>query len=508
VTEHAPRFNARRLWAFLLACAVGAMCVLGWSPASGAQDAPVDAQQEQEQEQETVGVGVFETTPKGRTAIEDAKVELSKDGKVIETLTTGTNGRAESTLPGPGVYELKLLEESLPKGKKIPDSTANPQKFDTSGGATKNVKNFQIGSGQANRTGFTLSKLANQTMKGIRYGLLIGLCSIGLSLIFGTTGLTNFAHGELVTLGAAVTLILNNTFKVPLPLAATLAVGVGALCGALNELVVWRTLRQGYASRAAKIILTAAVGGLGLFVLVRVALSDGAIVDKLVMLVLLAAVFGGSVAAVWRFRKNVSTSLVGQLVVSIGLSIFYRYSLYYMVGGRTSFYREFRNQTEVKFGPFSLTPTDIFTMILAVVVLACVGLMLERTRMGKAIRAVADNRALASSSGIDVQRVILSVWILGGALAALGGFCLALGNAGVRFDTGSVLLLLMFAGVTLGGLGTAYGALLGSLLIGILVEVSPLFIAADLKDVTALVVLVLILLLRPQGLLGKKQRIG
>ena len=93
-------------------------------------------------------------------------------------------------------------------------------------------------------------------------------------------------------------------------------------------------------------------------------------------------------------------------------------------------------------------------------------------------------------------------------MAALGGICLTLGNAGLKFDTGSFLLLLMFAGVTLGGLGTAYGALLGSVLIGVLVQVSPMFFASDLKEVGALVVLVLILLVRPQGLLGKSQRIG
>ena len=183
-------------------------------------------------------------------------------------------------------------------------------------------------------------------------------------------------------------------------------------------------------------------------------------------------------------------------------------SLYLMVGGRTQFYKDFANQREIKFGPFGLTPNDIFTIILALVVLGGVGLMLQKTRMGKAIRAVADNRALASSSGIDVQRVILSVWVMGGSMAALGGICLTLGNAGLKFDTGSFLLLLMFAGVTLGGLGTAYGALLGSVLIGVLVQVSPMFFASDLKEVGALVVLVLILLVRPQGLLGKSQRIG
>lgn len=498
MTESASLLSRRRLLACLLACVAAVVGLVSLSQLAGAQEG----------QGESLSVGVIETTPEGRENIEGAEIEVSKDGKVLETLTTGKSGRVKTTLPGPGEYEVLLVAESLPKGKTIPDSTENPQKVNTEGGSSNNVRNFQIGTGQANETGFTVSKLANNTLIGIRYGLLIGLCAIGLSLIFGTTGLTNFAHGEMVTLGAAAALVLNNNFRVPLLIAAPIAVAIGALAGALNEVVVWRTLRQGYATVVAKAILTAMLAPLGLFVIIKILLSDGKLFDKVVMSAILFAVFGGSVVAVWLFKKNVSTSLVGQLVVSIGLSIFYRYILYLVVGGRTSYYRQYGNQREITFGPFGLTPNDIFTMVLAVVVLGGVGFMLEKTRAGKAIRAVADNRALASSSGIDVQRVILNVWILGGALAALGGVCLALGNAGVRFDTGGLLLLLMFAGVTLGGLGTAYGALLGSVLIGVLVQVSPLFFAADLKEVGALVVLVLILLVRPQGLLGKKQRIG
>jgi neutral amino acid transport system permease protein len=133
--------------------------------------------------------------------------------------------------------------------------------------------------------------------------------------------------------------------------------------------------------------------------------------------------------------------------------------------------------------------------------------MLTKTKIGKAMRAVADNGALASSSGIDTQRVILFVWVFGAALAALGGTLLGLTEA-VRWDSGFLLLLLMFAGVTLGGLGTAYGALLGSLIVGIFVQVSTLWISTELKNVGALAILIVILLVRPTGLLGRRERIG
>jgi branched-chain amino acid transport system permease protein len=144
---------------------------------------------------------------------------------------------------------------------------------------------------------------------------------------------------------------------------------------------------------------------------------------------------------------------------------------------------------------------------LPVVVLLLVALMLQRTKIGKAMRAVADNRDLAASSGIDVNRVILVVWMMGGALAALGGVLLGLSDQ-VQWDMGFRLLLLMFAGVTLGGLGTAYGALVGSLVVGIFVQLSTLVIPDDMKYVGGLLLLIVVLIVRPQGILGSRARIG
>jgi branched-chain amino acid transport system permease protein len=136
-----------------------------------------------------------------------------------------------------------------------------------------------------------------------------------------------------------------------------------------------------------------------------------------------------------------------------------------------------------------------------------VGLALQRTRIGKATRAGRDNPSLAASSGIDVERVINVVWIIGTALAALGGVFLALSQQ-VSYLLGFQILLLLFAGVTLGGLGTAFGALVGSLVIGIFTQLSTLVIPAELQNVGALVVLILILVVRPQGILGRAERVG
>ena len=146
-------------------------------------------------------------------------------------------------------------------------------------------------------------------------------------------------------------------------------------------------------------------------------------------------------------------------------------------------------------------------MIISIVALVEVALFLLRTRMGKANEAVSDNRDLAESSGIDVNRVITFVWAAGAGLAALGGILQGLSEQ-VSWQMGFQLLLLMFAGVTLGGLGTAFGALVGSMVVGMVMELSTLWIPSEFKTVTALAILIVILLVRPQGILGQAERIG
>jgi neutral amino acid transport system permease protein len=209
----------------------------------------------------------------------------------------------------------------------------------------------------------------------------------------------------------------------------------------------------------------------------------------------------------WRPLRRRGTGLVAALVVSIGLSLALRYLVQVVFGGRSQAFADYQGQRAVDYGAFTLTNRALTSIIISVVVLVLVALMLQRTKIGKAMRAVSDNRDLAASSGIDVDRVILIVWIMGGALATLGGVLLGLSDQ-VQWDMGFRLLLLMFAGVTLGGLGTAYGALLGSLVVGIFVQVSTLVIPSDIKYVGGLLLLIIILVIRPQGILGSRARIG
>jgi branched-chain amino acid transport system permease protein len=194
------------------------------------------------------------------------------------------------------------------------------------------------------------------------------------------------------------------------------------------------------------------------------------------------------------------------MVMTIGLSILLRYVFVYFFGSRYRVYLDYAAQRANSFWGLELTSRDATAMVASVIILVGVGIGLTKTRTGRAMRAVSDNKDLAESSGINVERVISQVWILGGALAALSGTFFGFDT--VKWDIGARILLLVFAAVTLGGLGTSFGALVGAIIVGIAINWSTLVIDTELKNMTALIVLILALLIRPQGILGKKQRIG
>jgi branched-chain amino acid transport system permease protein len=387
--------------------------------------------------------GVLSTSRSG--PIEGVQVTVTDaDGNEVDQVESDEEGRWTVDVPEPGQYTITIDAGDLPDGVEL-GTGGDSRTVNVTAGRVQPV-NFGLSDGTTGGGGGS-GRVIQLFVDGLRFGLLIAMCAVGLSLIFGTTGLTNFAHGELVTIGAVTAWFLNVNGGLPLIWATVLALIVGAAVGALNDLAIWRPLR----------------------------------------------------------RRG--TGLIAALVVSIGLSLALRYLIQIIYGGRSRAYVGYQDQRAVDYGLFSLTPRALFSIVLSVVVLLLVALMLQRTKIGKAMRAVADNRDLASSSGINVDRVILFVWALGGLLATLGGVLLGLSD-GVQWDMGFRLLLLMFAGVTLGGLGTAYGALIGSLVVGVFVQMSTLVIPSDIKYVGGLLLLIVILVIRPQGILGSRARIG
>ncbi len=396
---------------------------------------------------ETEGVQGSITTQDDEPVPEVVILIETPDGEVVGEAITGPDGQFQLGVPGPGDYQATLQAETLPEGLELRNPDRATLEFPVNSGQVRTLL-FPLGDGSTVAGGSALWRTALQLfVEGLKFGLIIAMSAIGLSLIFGTTGLVNFAHGELVTLGALVVWGLNQALGIHLIPAVLIGVVIGAFAGAAQDRALWRPLR-----------------------------------DR-------------------------GTGLIAMLVISIGLSIFARYVFLYIFDGRARPYGQYAVQSAWNIGPVRITPKDLTVMVLSVVVLVAVGLLLQKTKIGRAMRAVAGNRDLAASSGIDVEKVIMYVWALGGALATLGGVAFGLAES-VRWEMGFTLLLLMFAGVVLGGLGTAYGALVGSMIVGIFVQMSTLVVSPELKNVGALLVMIIILLVRPQGILGKKQRVG
>jgi branched-chain amino acid transport system permease protein len=196
------------------------------------------------------------------------------------------------------------------------------------------------------------------------------------------------------------------------------------------------------------------------------------------------------------------------MVVSIGLALFLQYMILWAFGGAPRPYDDHAVQRPMDlFQPINVEPKSLWIITIAVVVLGAVGLIILKTRIGTAMRAVSDNADLARSSGIDVDRVIAATWVIGAALAALGGVMFGL-SENVQWQMGTRLLLAIFAAVVLGGLGTAFGAMVGAFVIGFAIEVCTIVVPTELKFAVALAALIGMLLVRPQGLLGKRSRIG
>jgi neutral amino acid transport system permease protein len=409
----------------------------GEDEAGDAAEADADAAQE-----EAEAIVLFGTFRNADGPVEGVELSIADaSGSQIGTATSGENGQWEFEVPEAGDYTVTV--EATPEGAELRDPDASTTEVTVASGRRAVV--FPLGEGAAISGRVALA--LQQTLSGIRFGLIIAMAAVGLSLIFGTTGLINFAHGEIVIIGAVVAWFAN-TAGLHLVVAAVLGVIAAALTAATLDRGVFRPLTR---------------RGVGLFQL---------------------------------------------LVVTIGLSLILRFIVLIVFGGRAQPYQQYAVQQRVSLGPFSTTPRDLVVIAISAAVLIGVATGLQKSRIGKAMRAVADNRDLAESSGINVERVVSIVWIAGGALAGLGGILYATVFR-VSYDFGfQPLLLLMFAGIILGGLGTAYGAMLGSLVVGLVTELSVVYFPNELKTAWALGVLVIVLLVRPQGLLGRRERIG
>ena len=284
-------------------------------------------------------------------------------------------------------------------------------------------------------------ELGQVTINGIVSGTYFALGAVGLTLIFGVLRLVNFAHGEFLTFGAYM-LLVGNAVGLPLPVSVAFGVVLTAILGVGLEVALWRPVR----------------------------------------------------------RKHVGELQL--LLLALGLAFFMRNAIAFVAGPEDR--AAGANTTAgVQLGNFRIGRTELIVTVVGLVAMGLVALALRYTSLGRQTRALADSIQLAETTGIDTDRIVLITWAASAGLAGLAGILYALPAGVVNPNLGFSLILSIFAAVVVGGIGNAYGALAGGLLIGVVQEWSTLVIDPSMKVAVGFAVLILVLLIRPQGLFGR-----
>lgn len=321
-----------------------------------------------------------------------------------------------------------------------------------------------------------VADVAGFVWDGTVLGMSIGLAGIGLALTYSILRFANFAHGDLVTTGAFGGWI-----------AAFLVAGVGSF--PIEALV-----HVGGP-------LSIDTGALGVSV-------TNAPLAILVGLVVAAAVTALIALAIDRvaFRPMRTESGIALLIASVGVALALRYLIVFFLqaGSRGLTSGNVTPSFTVPVGGGSLTVTahEVTLVVVAAALMVGTHLVLQYTKLGTAMRAMADNRDLARVTGIPTERVVRDTWILGGSLAGASGFLIALEQGALSTGLGWGLLLLIFAAVILGGIGSVYGAIVGGLVIGIASRLSLVWLDSSLIIAGAFVVMIAVMLVRPSGLMG------
>ena len=290
-----------------------------------------------------------------------------------------------------------------------------------------------------------LHAVAQTGVNGVVLGSIYALGAVGLTLVYGILKLVNFAHGEFLTFGAYAAVLVSVTLGLPLAVGVIAAVAATALLGLGFELTMWRPMRAR------------------------------------------------------------SAGLLQLLIMSIGLAFVVRFGIQY-VSGTEIRTLPFNRTATVEVAGLRLGRTELIVVGVGFVTILSIGIVLRLTLLGKRMRALADNLDLAEVAGIDTRRVTTFTWLFAGGLAGLAGV-MAGAVTTVRPELGFMLLLPIFAAVILGGIGDAFGALAGGLVLGLVIEWSTLFLDFRWKTAVGFAVLILVLVVRPQGLFGRARAI-
>ena len=287
--------------------------------------------------------------------------------------------------------------------------------------------------------------VAQTGLNGLSLGSVYALGAVGLTLVYGILKLVNFAHGEFLTFGAYMAFLVSVTWGAPFVLGLLFAIAATAALGVAFERIMWGPMRA----------------------------RKAGLLQLLLMAIGLAFLLQNTIQFIW-----------GTQVRSLDVNV----------------------TDTVDFLGLRIGQTDLLVIVIGFVTLLAIGAMLRFTLLGKRMRALSDNFDLAETAGVDTSRVVLYTWVFAGGLAGLAGV-LAGAVTTVKPQMGFELLLPIFAAVILGGIGDAFGALAGGIVLGLVIEWSTLVIEPRWKISVGFAVLILVLFIRPQGIFGRARAI-
>jgi branched-chain amino acid transport system permease protein len=323
-----------------------------------------------------------------------------------------------------------------------------------------------------------VSELGVVIVDGLMRGLFFGLAGIGLSMTYSILNFANFSHGDLITSGAfsgmAVTYVIAGGFG-----AATDGSLIPLVLVGTGQSVFGPSLGIGVASTPLAVVLGVVFAG-GATILLAL------LIDRFV------------------YKPIRDRSGIALLITSIGVAFVLRYLIQFVFGpsrrGVTN--REAIPELTVPFvdGTVGVNLHEVSLLVVGVSLMLGLHLVLQRTRLGKAMRAMADNEDLARITGIPTERVVTATWIIGAGLAGVAGYMFVIWNGSLHWFQGWILLLPIFAAVILGGIGSIYGAIVGGLVIGLTMSLSGIWLPGDLTQAAAFVIMIVVLLVRPEGI--------
>ncbi|MBW4699260.1 MAG: branched-chain amino acid ABC transporter permease [Aphanocapsa lilacina HA4352-LM1] len=360
---------------------------------------------------------------------------------------------------------------------------------------------------------FALQELVQQLVNGITLGSVYALIALGYTMVYGILELINFAHGEVFMVGAFVALgvfVVLGSAGLPwwlLLLAALLcAMAVCSLLGMGLERLAYRPLLSAAKPLGGVELGVIAAAGCGVWWLyhqLKGGLSQGEWLLGPVAGLGAAAALWGLFAYLGRSGPVHRTPRLSLLITALGASILLQNAMRLIVGSRDRILPEVLPAWSVTLLGVQITAPQMLTVGVSVAAMALLTWLVQSTRLGKAMRATAQDIEAAQLMGINTRLIIVVVFILGSSLAAVAGVLFAIFFKSINFFIGFQAGLKAFTAAVLGGIGNIPGAVLGGLLLGLLESLGSGYLSSEWKDVFAFIVLVGVLLLRPSGLLGE-----